>query len=279
MAHDTQLFTNNAVSLLAAPIGAGATSLTVMAGLGASYPNPNPGEYFLVTLENQAGTVREIIRVDARVGDTFTVIQRAQEGSTAVAWAASLGNDTLVDHRVTAETMRLAMTHPNPGTPGVSGIDIEDHGVPVPTSATTLNFSGDVTVTDNGTSKTITIGASSSIIQGETTLAPIIVPSGGTVPVSDGTYSQYSRGFKFYVTLYQPSTFESASFEVMANVSGNLATNAEVVQFSRYGRVGKNFGGNVVITLDTALKQIKLAWNNTEPSAVEVMSIRIQHLA
>jgi len=39
-----------------------------------------------------------------RSGDTFTV-QRGQEGTTALAWSASSGNDTLVDHRVTADTL------------------------------------------------------------------------------------------------------------------------------------------------------------------------------
>lgn len=102
-----QLFTNNAVSLLAAPLSAGGTSLQVMAGYGALFPEPGPNEYFLVTLENETGTAREIIRVTNRTGDvlSFSPADRAQEGTTALDWGASLGNDTLVDHRITAGTL------------------------------------------------------------------------------------------------------------------------------------------------------------------------------
>lgn len=137
---DVQLFTNNAVSLLAAPITAGATSLTVMAGYGALFPQPAaPNEYFLVTLENQTGTAREIVRVNGRTGDTLTGLVRGQEGTVAQAWSATLGNDTLVDHRVTAETMRLAMILPEL-------VAARDPSVAVP--ATTTNSVAEVTYSD-----------------------------------------------------------------------------------------------------------------------------------
>ena len=109
-----QLFTNNAVSLLASGINATQTTLTVLAGHGALYPNPGPNQFFTVTLENQAATIREIVHVTARSGDVFTVV-RGQEGTDARAWTATSGNDTLVDHRVTAETLnRLANHYSNP---------------------------------------------------------------------------------------------------------------------------------------------------------------------
>lgn len=113
MSVPNQLFSNNATSLLAAPISQIATSLTVMTGYGMLFPQPvDPGDYFLVTLENQTGTEREILKVTGRTGDTFTGIQRAQEGTTAQMWTAMIGDDTLVDHRVTAETMRQALLQP-----------------------------------------------------------------------------------------------------------------------------------------------------------------------
>lgn len=107
-----QLFSNNAVSLLAAPLSATATSLQVMAGHGARYPAPTGGDFFLVTLEDEAATTREIIRVTGRSGDvlTFSLADRGQEGTTARAWPAGGGADTLVDHRVTAETLRRLQT-------------------------------------------------------------------------------------------------------------------------------------------------------------------------
>lgn len=99
-----RLFTNNAVSLLNAPISASATALQVIPGHGAMFPTPAANEFFTITLENQTATIREIVWVTARTGDTFT-IQRAQEETTAIAWSASSGADTLVDHRVTAGTL------------------------------------------------------------------------------------------------------------------------------------------------------------------------------
>jgi hypothetical protein len=113
MSTPAQLFTNNGSTLLATAIGPGATSFTVMSGYGALFPQPvDAGDFFLVTLEDQTGANREIIRVNGRAGDTFTGLERGQEGTIAQAWSASLGNDTLVDHRVTAETMRQALLQP-----------------------------------------------------------------------------------------------------------------------------------------------------------------------
>lgn len=120
----TQLFTNNAVSLLAAPLTPTSTSLQVLPGHGALYPQPGPGDFFLITLENQTATLREIIRVTGRTGDvlTFSLGDRAQEGTTALAWSATSGNDTLVDHRITAETIRQAMLLPTAtGTAWING--------------------------------------------------------------------------------------------------------------------------------------------------------------
>ena len=119
----TQLFSNNAVSLLSAPITATSTSLTVIPGHGALYPQPtgDGSDYFLITLEDQSATVREIIKVTARAGDTlyFSLADRGLEGTTARSWSASAGSDTLVDHRITADTMTRAMQKPlGSATPG-----------------------------------------------------------------------------------------------------------------------------------------------------------------
>ena len=115
-----QLFTNNAVSLLVGGISSTATSLTVMAGHGAMFPQPGPNEFFTVTLEDQAATIREIVWVIARSGDVFT-IQRGVEGTTPQAWAATSGADTLVDHRVTAMTLaRTANTYAHTGFPALT---------------------------------------------------------------------------------------------------------------------------------------------------------------
>jgi hypothetical protein len=286
MAGPTQLFANNAVSLLAAPIGPSDIMLTVMAGHGAMFPQPsnNGTDFFLITLENQAATVREIIRVGARYGDTFTNLTRGREGTGAVSWSASIGNDTLVDHRVTAETMRQAMLLPEatvvpPG--GITGIGVQKEGVTVGADATTLNFTGPgVTVIGAGSTKTIDIqgGSVTNIIQGSNTINPITVLNTATTSTSNAGYSQYQRGFKFFVTLYNPIGHQSSTFEVLGNVSGNIAGNAETVSFNRTSRVGFNFAGSVDIILNKTTKELDLVWTNLEPVPVEVMCTRIQHL-
>jgi hypothetical protein len=329
MAYDIQLFSNNAVSLLASPITPGDTTLQVMPGYGSLYPAPSAGQFFLVTLEDQSGTVREIIRVTGRSGDTFTGLVRGQEGTVPRAWSASLGSDTLVDHRVTAETMRLAMLLPEvgaqgpagpqgiqgvPGPQGPAGLDGLDgavgpvgpqgiqgvqgvQGVQGPTGAdatifvkeegtivggttNTLNFVGaSVTVTGAG-EKTITIAgnAAGGVINGASPQTPTLIDPAWTISTSNATYSNYQRGFKFFITIFMPANSRSCTFEVLGNISGDLGANTETVAFNRTARVGYNFIGSVDIVLDRTLKTLDLVWTNGEANPVQVMCTRIQHL-
>jgi hypothetical protein len=81
-----QLFSNNANSMLDAAVGAGAQSLTVAAGDGARFPNPQNGDFFLFTLFQRNGATEQNIEIcmcTARNGDVFTTIVREQEGTTA----------------------------------------------------------------------------------------------------------------------------------------------------------------------------------------------------
>ena len=113
---DTQIFSNNAISLLASPLGIGDSVIQLLSGHGGMFPSPGPDEFFLVTLEDQASSVREIVRISERVGDTLIVAARGQEDTIARNWSASAGNDTLVDHRITAGTLqRLSNEYNNPG--------------------------------------------------------------------------------------------------------------------------------------------------------------------
>lgn len=276
MSVPNQLFTNNATSLLAAPISPIATSLTVMSGYGVLFPQPiDPDDFFLVTLENQTGTAREIIRVEGRSGDTFTTIVRAQEGTVAQTWGASIGNDTLVDHRVTAETMRQALLQPVGGSGGAGTVDVQWNGVPLTSPADTLNFEGAVTVSEVGGVKTITTGL--GIL--EPSNPPTQIASGATLPGNIAEYAEDNRGFKFFVTLTVPATKQSSTFEVLGNISGDLTTNSEVASWNRVSRVGDNLRGAVALTMDTTLKQVSLTWTNNEPNPVLIQCVRIQHTA
>jgi hypothetical protein len=82
------LFENNSLSTLASSISDVATSATLATGTGARFPNPTGSDYFMLTFTDAAtGLLNEIVKVTARAGDVLTIV-RAQEGTTALNWAA-----------------------------------------------------------------------------------------------------------------------------------------------------------------------------------------------
>jgi hypothetical protein len=109
----SQLYTNNALSLLSnvlSPIG---LSIHVIPGDGHLYPQPvNPFDFFLVTLEDTQNSIREIVKIIDRIGDELIIdpAGRGFEGTTPRSWPI----DTLVDHRITAFSFNSVST----GIPG-----------------------------------------------------------------------------------------------------------------------------------------------------------------
>jgi hypothetical protein len=97
---DTELFRNNASSLLAVSIDAVETSIQVGSGLGALFPSPTATEFFRLAIEDTDGNI-EYTLCTGRSSDLLTVI-RGQEGSTARAYTAG---DARVELRMTRETM------------------------------------------------------------------------------------------------------------------------------------------------------------------------------
>jgi len=88
-----RLFTNfpGANSSLSAGISSTATSLSLVSGGGAGFPNPNTaiGQNFTATLVKNGNTsIQEIINCTDRTTDTFSIITRGQEGTTALSWDA-----------------------------------------------------------------------------------------------------------------------------------------------------------------------------------------------
>lgn len=81
------LVTNNAVGALAGSLSAVATSLSLGAGEGALFPSTGGGGYFYVTLIDTSNN-KEIVKVTSRTADTFDVIVRAQDGTSAQAFGA-----------------------------------------------------------------------------------------------------------------------------------------------------------------------------------------------
>lgn len=94
------LFANNASSTLAVAINDSETELSLPAGEGERFPEPQVGQIFKITLVDfQTGT-REIVHCTARDDDVLTV-ERAQEDTDAAEFPAG----ALLQLRVTAETL------------------------------------------------------------------------------------------------------------------------------------------------------------------------------
>lgn len=118
-----RLYSNNAASTLDAALTAGSTSLAVVAGTGALFPTLSGGDWFVFTIEDLDTGIYEICKCTARSGDTFT-IERAQEGTTALAWAAGVA----VELRQTAGQLSETLIHSQVAggdiTPSVGAIDL-----------------------------------------------------------------------------------------------------------------------------------------------------------
>lgn len=91
---------NNAISVLASSLAAGATSVALAAGTGSRFPSLGAGDYHPATISKPDGTF-EIVKVTARSGDTLTVT-RAQEGTTAL----SFSSGSLIELRLTSATVK-----------------------------------------------------------------------------------------------------------------------------------------------------------------------------
>ncbi len=83
------LYKNNASSTLQSGINGSALSAVLASGTGALFPQPVPGVsgFYLTLLDAATELVNEIVLVTARTGDAITIV-RAQQGTTARAWAA-----------------------------------------------------------------------------------------------------------------------------------------------------------------------------------------------
>lgn len=115
----SQLFANRAISILQATINSSATSLTVEAGKADRFPVADTGtdpvntagkDWFKAVLRDSAGNW-EIVYVRTRTlgSAVLSNVQRAQEGTTAIGFAAG----SIVRVSVTAEDIEGTVAHPN----------------------------------------------------------------------------------------------------------------------------------------------------------------------
>lgn len=114
------LFADNASSTLASSIGAGDTTLSVAPGTGVLYSNPGAGQFALGTLEDVSGNI-EVVKITSRTVDSFVIV-RAQEGTTALAFASG----TRFEQRVTMGMLQLFLQKAGgdtlSGTTNVTGV-------------------------------------------------------------------------------------------------------------------------------------------------------------
>lgn len=101
------LFTNNATCRLGEDVSIGETSIQLETGKGDLFPDPSPGEIFVLTIEDLVQGLREIMFCTARSGDVVTV-ERGQEGTDDQAWTNS--TNVIVQHRLTADTLEWLAT-------------------------------------------------------------------------------------------------------------------------------------------------------------------------
>ena len=175
-------FTNNASTTLASGITAIATSLTVATGAGALFPTPSGAAFFYCTLQNVAGTLREIVKVTARTTDTFTIV-RAQDGTSGQIFATSdkvelrvtaadLNNFGQLD---TANTWASGQTFVAPvlGTPASGNFSTGTFTWPTfnqNTSGTAAGLSATLAVASGGTGVTTSTGSGANVLATSPTL-------------------------------------------------------------------------------------------------------------
>ena len=186
-------FTNNASTTLASGITAIATSLTVATGAGALFPTPSGAAFFYCTLQNVAGTLREIVKVTARTTDTFTIV-RGQDGTTGQIFstsdkvelrvtAADLNNFGQLD---TANNWASGQTFVAPvlGTPASGTLtNCTFPTLNQNTSGTAAGLSATLAVGSGGTGVTTATGSGSVVLNTSPTLVtPILgTPTSGTL--------------------------------------------------------------------------------------------------
>lgn len=96
------IWSNFAVSTLAADIEAVTAVITVPAGDADLFPEPGEvGETFSLVLENEDASLREIVWCTSRIDGSLSV-QRGAEQTAALAWPEG----TIVRHELTAEPKR-----------------------------------------------------------------------------------------------------------------------------------------------------------------------------
>ena len=202
------LFTNNAGSTFANPVDMTDTTVTLVGGGGALFPQPTGSDYFMVTFITVNGTQLEICKCTARAGDTLTVV-RGQEGTGAQNF--QIGDQCQL--RITASTMNTIVS--SIGTDNVKDI-VAGTGI----SAT---GTGTVTIANTGvTGITAGTGIGVSGTTGNVTITNTQTPPTSVPNLITTNFTVQQSGSKLifkYGTTTIASLDSSGNFTTVANVT------------------------------------------------------------
>jgi hypothetical protein len=191
------LFANNAVSTIAAPINAAATSVQLANGDGVKFPTPVVGQQFfkLTFVDAATGLVNEIVNVTQRVGDVLTIV-RAQEGTVAVPWLAGDAAKNMTTAQTQANFIQVQQAQSGETNTAVDTGTPNSYAVAMVPAVTTRIFGLYVRIKAKNTNTgpcTLNLGAGSFPIinpDGSALGANAIIAGGFFEVVDDGTFYQ-----------------------------------------------------------------------------------------
>lgn len=271
---------NFAYSTTTAAVTAVATSFSVQSGHGSRFPATSGGAYNLVVWNPIHGTAAiaannsaaEIVRVTTRSTDTFSVITRAQEGTSAIAWGA----DWRVEMNVTAKNFEDASATVSglvtTSDQTFSGNKTFDDGITVGKASDT---DGVIRYYDSNSANVLQLYMVTGGITG--TRQQEFQDATGTIALTSqlkhiftGNAIAVSSGATVYASLGGSATSSSETgYQMVAPCAGTLTT--------LYARRNSASGGSCTVTVrlngaDTALS-LSIATQNTNYSDTDSIAV------
>lgn len=265
-----QIYANNASTTLTSSIIA--TDLTIIVADGSAFPSPAIGQYFLITIE--LGSLREIVKVSGRSGNTLTVAStgdRGQEGTSAAPWAPG----SVVEGRTTRDSFArfaryedllfgYASTIYAPGTSAFTDKSVLFSSTDGKLRQDNANFNYNTT----GTLLTVTNATVVSVLKAST------IDSGAATPI----------GFKTNSGTQQFNIAHIASAVNYAGVRGGIVSTGAIVEtigsdtdidliFTPKGAGLARFAGAYGYTGINSPAQITATQNNYSPASASSANI------
>lgn len=183
-------FTNFArAKLTTPPSGTTGLSFTVEASRGALYPTLGAGDYFYGVFKNATRLNNEIVKVEARSGDSFTIAAggRGLDGTSAQTWTTS-------DYFELAMTRAALLEVFNPAVIAIGTLTPAADKIPYYTGATTAALTDLTAYARSLLALTSQGGAFSAIVAGGGTITGALTVNGATTFTSTVTVPTPSAG-------------------------------------------------------------------------------------